>query len=77
MQLISTVTQKGQITIPKEFRQRLNIELNSRVSLKMGKKYLQVAPLKDILDLAGKYKPRVKKSVLKAREKFEEKYQRP
>lgn len=76
MQVLSTVTQKGQITIPKKLRQRLEIKKNSRVFLKAEKKYLKISPVEDILDLAGKYKPKSKKPVLKARQTLEKKYQR-
>lgn len=76
MPFASTVTQKGQITIPKDLREMLSIQKYSRVRFQAEKNYLKVFPEEDILDLAGKYKPKTKKSVLKAREKFEKTYQR-
>jgi len=38
--------------------------------------YIKITPAKDILDLAGKYKPIKKKPVLKAREEMERFYRR-
>ncbi len=72
----TTVTQKGQITIPKAFRQKFGVKPYSKVKLEMGKNNIKITPVKDILDLAGKFKPKKEKSALKAREEMSKKYQR-
>lgn len=76
MPFIATVTQKGQITIPKGLREKLAVGKYSRVVLQAGKNFIKVFPTEDVLDFAGKYQPKEKKPILKAREKFEKQYQR-
>lgn len=77
MQLITTVTQKGQITIPKALRQKFGIESFSKVYLEDKGKAIKITPSHDILDLAGKFKPQGrKKSVLSAREEMEKSFNR-
>ncbi|AKM79143.1 MAG: Transcriptional regulator, AbrB family [Candidatus Beckwithbacteria bacterium GW2011_GWB1_47_15] len=76
MQAITTVTQKGQITLPKSLRELVNIDLFDKVIVKLGKGYLRVEPTKDILDLAGKYRAKKGQSALKARELMEREYTR-
>lgn len=78
MQITASVTQKGQITIPQEFRKALNIELYGKVKLKLKKDRIIVQPTEDLLEIAGKVKPRTNatKDPVKARELLEEKYER-
>lgn len=78
MRTLATVTQKGQITIPKEFRDSLGMEEYSRVVVVKGKKHLKILPVQDLLDLAGTFKVRdiKKKPILKAREAMERNYRR-
>lgn len=73
---ITAVTQKGQVTIPKKFRDRLNLEIYGRVSVSLVKDYVKIEPLQDILQLAGKYRPKTKRPILKARKAMTEKYRR-
>lgn len=75
MQVISTVTQKGQVTIPKKLREKLGIDLFDKVYLKAERDHIKIKPTYDILDMAGKFKPG-KKPLLAAREKLEKKYKR-
>lgn len=77
MQLITTVTQKGQITIPKSLRQKFGIKSFSKVYLEADKGAIKITSSYDILDLAGKFKPKDrKKSVLSAREEMEKNFNR-
>lgn len=74
--VITTVTQKGQVSIPKHFRQAVGLGLYSKVRVKKMKNYIKIEPTKDILDLAGKVKPtkNKSKSVLDARSAMEKSY---
>jgi AbrB family looped-hinge helix DNA binding protein len=72
----TTVTQKGQITLPKAMREKVGIDIYDTVRVRVGKKYLRIEPVQDILDLAGKYKAKKGQSALKAREMMEKNYSR-
>lgn len=74
----TTITKKGQITIPKEIREilKLNEGKKLEVELERKKKEIKIKPVPDILDLAGTFKPKRKINVLKAREAMERKYER-
>ncbi|GIW64493.1 MAG: hypothetical protein KatS3mg092_0426 [Patescibacteria group bacterium] len=76
MQFITTVTQKGQITIPKSIRTFLGIKEYDKVSIEVEKEFIKIKPTEDIIVLAGKLKPSFKKNILKAREEMEKNYQR-
>ncbi len=76
MQVITTLTQKGQLTIPKRLRDKYNLKEYDKVYLIEGDDFIAVKPAQDILDLAGKIKPKKKKSALKAREEMARRYQR-
>lgn len=71
-----TVTQKGQMTIPKEIRDFLGIKIYERVKIVKEKDHLKVFPTTDILDLAGKFNIKNRTSVLKAREAIQNEYSR-
>jgi len=73
---LSPVTQKGQVTIPVFLRKRYGVEPYGKVRLEPGDGYIKLIPTEDILDLAGKFKPKKMKSVLKAREEMERSYKR-
>lgn len=56
MQSITTVTQKGQVTIPKYFREYLNIEPYDKVVITKASGYLKIFPVgPSIFDLAGTF----------------------
>ncbi|OGY24600.1 MAG: hypothetical protein A2Y57_01995 [Candidatus Woykebacteria bacterium RBG_13_40_7b] len=74
----TTITRKGQITIPKTIRDALKLPANKKIliELERDEKEIRLRPQVDILDLAGTFKPRQKVSVLKAREAIEKEYER-
>jgi len=72
----STVTQKGQVTLPKALRDKFGIKAQKRVQITAGKEYIKIKPVLDIVDLAGKYKAPKGKNALKAREYMEKHYER-
>lgn len=78
MQVVTTVTQKGQITLPKLLRQAVGINKYDKVLVQADKNYLIVKPTKDILDLAGSLTPKINKnrSPLEARKVLEKSYKR-
>lgn len=72
----STVTQKGQVTIPKKFREKLGIGVYEKVNIEAKKDHLKITPVVDILELAGKYYAPKGKNALKAREEMAKNYKR-
>lgn len=76
MQIMTTVTQKGQVTLPKIWRDALAIDPYDKVVVKKANDHLKIYPTRDILDIAGKYKAKKGQSALKARELMERTYRR-
>lgn len=76
MQNITSVTQKGQITIPKHLRDKMGLSAYSKVYLTADRDFIKIIPTHDILDLAGHFKPKKKKEALKARQDLDENYSR-
>lgn len=76
MQFVTTVTQKGQVTIPKYLREAFKIKRMSKVAILASRNQLVIQPLEDIVDLAGTLKPKQKRSILKARAEMERSYHR-
>jgi len=74
----TTVTQKGQVTLPKLMRDMLNILPNSKVIVSMAKESIKIKPVgPDILKLAGTFKiPKGAPGILEARELMEKNYSR-
>lgn len=74
----TTITKKGQITIPKHLRQFLELKENSKVILEpeRGKKVVRIKPAVSILELAGKFKPKKIESALNLRKKMSKLYSR-
>jgi AbrB family looped-hinge helix DNA binding protein len=73
---LATVTQKGQVTIPVDFRKMLGIKPYSRVTISISKKAINIEPTLDILDLAGFIKAPKGMNALKAREYMQTHYKR-
>ena len=73
---LATVTQKGQVTIPVDFRNMLGIKPYSKVMLSVSKKAISIEPTLDILDLAGFIKAPKGMDALKAREYMQTHYKR-
>ena len=76
MQFITTVTQKGQVTIPKSIRNQIGINLNGRVLVKSNNNVVEISPTFDILDLAGTIIPKKMKTIDMARKAMEKHYVR-
>lgn len=74
----ATITRKGQITIPKQLRDFLNLQTDKKILLELekDKKEIRIKQDPDILDLAGTFQTKSKVSVLKAREYMEKHYER-
>lgn len=56
MQFTTSVTQKGQITIPKDIRDKLKLEKYDTVMISQKDQSVVITKVKDILDLAGTIK---------------------
>lgn len=74
--MTTTVTQKGQITIPVFLRTMFGLKPYSKVVLQAGRGYIKVKPVEDILDLAGTFKPKKKLRIDDARKALETSYHR-
>ena len=72
----TTITQKGQITIPKAIRDALRMAVGQKISLELEKEEIRIRVFPDILELAGTIKVKKNKGVdpVKAREYMETHY---
>jgi len=75
---LSTVTQKGQITVPLDFRKILGLKPYDRVLFEKKNNKVLLSKAVDIMDLSGSLKPKQNKGMdpLKAREYMETHYRR-
>lgn len=78
MTFITTITQKGQITIPKQMREFLGLKTGFNVELALDQKQtlVKVSPLPKLSDLAGSFKPKKPQDPIKLRAYMEKHYQR-
>lgn len=78
MQVITSITQKGQVTLPKQMRETLGMQEYDKVIVEVGKDHIKIKPTVDILDLAGTFTPKKnkKKTALEARAAMEKQYKR-
>ncbi len=78
MQVLTTMTSKGQILIPQELRKRYGLRLNTKVYLEASDDGVKVKPTIDILDLAGSFKPKKNRNrdIMEARSAMEKTYKR-
>lgn len=53
----TTVTTKGQVTIPKEIREQIGIGPSDRVSFRVEDGVIQIVKRRSVRDVAGKVKP--------------------
>ncbi len=74
----TTITQKGQITIPKTIRDTLSLDRYKKLSIeiKRDKKEITIRPTPDFLEIAKKIKVKKKLDPVKAREYMETHYER-
>ena len=74
----TTITRKGQITIPKDIRDILRLDEGRKLDIEFerGKQEIKITSSPNILDLAGTFKPKKKTNVLRAREAMEKNYER-
>lgn len=54
--MLSTVTTKGQVTIPKQIRDLLHIHANDKVDFLLDGERVVLMPIKTLLDLRGAVK---------------------
>lgn len=73
----TTITQKGQITIPKPIREALGLEEGEKleVELEKRKKEIRIKPAYDFLEIAKKIKVKKRIDPIKAREYMEKFYE--
>lgn len=76
MQVITTVTQKGQVTIPKKIRDKVGIKPRDKVMVTVEKGKVQINKQETILDIAPLAHAPKGKNALKAREALEKSYRR-
>lgn len=78
MQVITTVTQKGQVTLPKKVRDALGIQEYDKVLVEIASDHVKIRPTVDIFDLAGSLHPQKNKnkSPLQARRALAKQYRR-
>lgn len=76
----STITQKGQVLIPKKVRDAMKLMPNQRVviseRIEGGTVKAVVEPVPDIMELAGKFKAPKGKNALKGRGYMQTHYER-
>lgn len=74
----STITKKGQITIPKKIRDALDLDTLNKVVIefKEGDEKITVRPPRDFLELARAIRVKRKIDPVKAREYMEKHYER-
>lgn len=66
----TTITRKGQITIPKEIREILKLKVGKKLDIdfEKKKKEIKIKAAPDILDLAGTFRPKKVVNAVKVRE---------
>lgn len=77
LKFTASVTQKGQVTLPKRLRERYGIMPLSKVLIAADESSIRIEPTQDITNLAGTFVPNNAKPVMQAREEMEKTYNRP
>ncbi len=75
-QFHTAITLKGQVTIPSSMREVLGLSQYDRVFVELQKDYIKISPAEDILDLAGHFKSKANKKLMKSRDKITKNYKR-
>jgi AbrB family looped-hinge helix DNA binding protein len=73
---VTTITQKGQVTIPMVMRKALGWSVYDRVQVRMRDGGAIIEPVPDLMNMAGSIRPVKGKSALKARAWMEKNYKR-
>lgn len=78
MSYSTTITKKGQITIPKSLREFLKLKESARVILELekNKRIVKIKPASDFLEIAKKIKIKKKINPIQSR-KYMEKFYEP
>jgi len=76
MTYTSTITKKGQITIPLALRDIFGLKEGARIFIEAqnGGKEITLKPKKSIFDIAGAFEPKRVENVLRIREKMANSY---
>ena len=76
MRYVTSITRKGQMTVPKAVREKLGLRVPSKVVLDHdeARGVLTLAPAEDILDLAGSLTPGEVVPATEIRERMERDY---
>ncbi len=74
MQVVTTVTQKGQVTIPKKIRDKVGIKAYDRVTVEEKRGKVSIRKEKTLLDIVPLAKAPKGKNALKAREEMHKNY---
>ncbi|MFC1623580.1 AbrB/MazE/SpoVT family DNA-binding domain-containing protein [Patescibacteria group bacterium] len=72
----TTITSKGQIVVPKYIREVLGVKAGNKLILNLEDNKVVLEAPKDIVDLAGFFKPKKIKDPLVLRRDFEKNYER-
>ncbi len=62
MDFVTTITQKGQVTIPKQVRDVVGLSVGAKVKVQRKGKSILVLPHKDIASLAGVFQSKALKN---------------
>ena len=76
MKSITTVTQKGQVTLPVWVRRTLGVKPYDVVEIVLVGKEARVRSVEDVLDMAGMVQGGKGKGIMMAREQMEKSYTR-
>ena len=74
----TTITRKGQITIPKRLREALGVEAGGGLTLELeeSKEAIRVTPISSLRELAGSFRAKKPLDPVKIREYMERNYKR-
>ncbi len=62
-EFLSSVSEKGQVTIPKEMREALGVKPKDKVAFKLEGKEIKVVPLGSLIEASFQAVPALKKSI--------------